>query len=81
VSIRLSNPSTAMRDWFAFILFVQACLAKRTDTKSLLIVHAYSGIDQDILWLAIETKIPELLRCLRAFKDDDQPSAERRNRS
>jgi uncharacterized protein with HEPN domain len=34
-----------------------------------LIVHAYFGIDPDILWLAVETKVPELLRTLRAFKD------------
>jgi len=32
-----------------------------------LIVHAYFGIDPDILWLTVETMIPELLRTLRAF--------------
>ena len=32
-----------------------------------LIVHAYFGIAADILWLAVETKIPELLQTLRAF--------------
>ena len=32
-----------------------------------LIVPASFGIDADILWLAVETKIPELLQTLRAF--------------
>jgi len=40
-----------------------------------LIVHAYFGIDPDILWLTIETKVPELLRALEAFKDEHQASA------
>jgi uncharacterized protein with HEPN domain len=34
------------------------------------IVHAYFDVDDDILWLAVENKIPELLRTLQAFKDD-----------
>ncbi len=37
-----------------------------------LIVHAYFGIDPDILWLTVETKIPELLRTLRASMDEGQ---------
>ncbi|GAC1471242.1 MAG: hypothetical protein NVSMB9_17170 [Isosphaeraceae bacterium] len=35
-------------------------------------VHAYFAIDDEILWNAIETKVPELLRTLQAFKDEDQ---------
>jgi uncharacterized protein with HEPN domain len=38
-----------------------------------LIVHAYFGIAADILWLAVETKIPELLQTLRAFQDENPP--------
>jgi uncharacterized protein with HEPN domain len=36
-----------------------------------LLVHAYFGVDPDILWMAIETKIPELLSALRAFRDKE----------
>ena len=35
------------------------------------LVHAYFGIDPDLLWLAVETKIPELLRALHAFRDEN----------
>jgi uncharacterized protein with HEPN domain len=38
-----------------------------------LIVHAYFGIDPDILWLTVEAKVPELLRTLQAFKVENQP--------
>ena len=37
-----------------------------------LIVHAYFGIDRDILWAAVEAKIPELLRTLQAFRDKSE---------
>jgi len=33
------------------------------------ISHAYYRVDDDIVWNAIETKIPELLQTLRTFKD------------
>ena len=36
------------------------------------ISHVYYRVDNDIVWDAVETKVPELLRTLRAFKDDDQ---------
>jgi uncharacterized protein with HEPN domain len=36
-------------------------------------VHAYFSIDDEILWDAVETKVPELLRTLQAFKDENQP--------
>ncbi len=31
------------------------------------VVHAYFGIDPDIVWLTVETKIPELLSAARTF--------------
>ena len=34
-------------------------------------VHAYFEIDDEILWDVVGTKVPELLRMLRAFKDED----------
>jgi len=40
-----------------------------------LIVHAYFGIDPDILWLTVESKVPELLRALQKFKDELLPGA------
>ena len=36
------------------------------------ISHAYYKVDDDIVWEAIETKVPELLEALRAFKDEDR---------
>ena len=36
-------------------------------------VHAYFAINDMILWDAIETKVPELLRTLQAFTDENQP--------
>ena len=36
-------------------------------------VHAYFAINDEILWDAIESKVPELLRTLQAFKDEHQP--------
>ncbi len=36
-------------------------------------VHSYFAIDDEILWDAIETKVPELLRTLRDFEDREQP--------
>ncbi len=38
-----------------------------------LIVHAYFGIDPDVLRLAVVTKVPELLRALRAFQAENPP--------
>jgi uncharacterized protein with HEPN domain len=35
-------------------------------------VHAYFSINDEILWDAIETNVPDLLRTVRAFKDEDQ---------
>ncbi|APW61885.1 DUF86 domain-containing protein [Paludisphaera borealis] len=37
------------------------------------ISHVYYRVDDDIVWNAIETKIPELLRTLQAFKDEGRP--------
>ena len=36
------------------------------------ISHVYYRVDDDIVWDAVETEVPELLRTLRAFKDEDQ---------
>ncbi len=36
-------------------------------------VHAYFSIDSDILWNVVEFKVPELLRALQNFKDENQP--------
>ena len=36
------------------------------------ISHVYYRVDDDIVWDAVENKIPELLRTLQAFNDDDQ---------
>src|SRR4051812_31103518 len=35
------------------------------------LVHASFAIHEEILWDAIETQVPELLRTLRTFKDED----------
>ena len=40
------------------------------------LAHAYFSINSDSLWDVIETKVPELLRALAAFKEDEEPSAE-----
>jgi uncharacterized protein with HEPN domain len=37
------------------------------------ISHVYYRVDLDIVWDAVENKIPELLRALQAFKDQNQP--------
>lgn len=39
------------------------------------ISHVYYRVDDEIVWNAVETKIPELLRTLRAFKDENPPSS------
>jgi uncharacterized protein with HEPN domain len=36
------------------------------------ISHVYYRVDDDIVWDVVETKVPQLLRTLRAFKDEDQ---------
>ena len=36
------------------------------------LAHVYYRINPDIVWGVIETKIPELLRALRAFKDENK---------
>ncbi|AGA25216.1 HepT-like ribonuclease domain-containing protein [Singulisphaera acidiphila] len=33
--------------------------------------HVYYRVDPDIVWDAVETKVPELLRTLQAFKDEN----------
>ena len=33
------------------------------------LVHVYHRVDPEIVWNAVETEIPELLRTLRAFQD------------
>ncbi|TXH60944.1 MAG: DUF86 domain-containing protein [Thiothrix sp.] len=33
------------------------------------IIHAYIGLDNDILWSIIETNIPQLLQDLNVFKE------------
>ena len=35
------------------------------------IAHAYYRVNDDIVWDAVTTKVPELLRTLQAFKDAD----------
>jgi len=37
------------------------------------ISHVYYRVDDEIVWNAVETEVPELLRALQAFKDEDQP--------
>ncbi len=36
------------------------------------ISHVYYRVDDTIVWDAVETEIPELLRTLQSFKDEDQ---------
>jgi uncharacterized protein with HEPN domain len=36
------------------------------------ISHVYYRVDDDIVWDVVETEVPELLRTLRAFKDQAQ---------
>ena len=38
--------------------------------------HAYFAINDEILWDAIETKVPELLATLQAFKADGDDGSE-----
>ena len=35
-------------------------------------IHASFAISNDIVWDAIETKVPQLLRTLQTFKDENQ---------
>jgi uncharacterized protein with HEPN domain len=35
--------------------------------------HVYFRVDPGIVWDVVETKVPELLRTLRAFQDEKQP--------
>jgi uncharacterized protein with HEPN domain len=35
--------------------------------------HVYYRVDSDIVWDVVETKIPELLRAIQGFQDEDQP--------
>ncbi len=35
--------------------------------------HVYYRVDPDIVWDAVVTKVPELLRTLQAFKEENQP--------
>jgi uncharacterized protein with HEPN domain len=35
------------------------------------LAHVYFSIDNDIVWDVIETKVPELLRAVEAFKNED----------
>jgi uncharacterized protein with HEPN domain len=37
------------------------------------ISHVYYRVDLDIVWDAVENKVPDLLRALQAFKDRNQP--------
>jgi uncharacterized protein with HEPN domain len=34
--------------------------------------HVYYRVDDDIVWDVVETKVPELLRTLKAFKEEKQ---------
>ena len=36
------------------------------------LTHVYDRVDPDIVWTVVETKIPELLRTLRAFQDENK---------
>ncbi len=36
------------------------------------ISHVYYRVDDSIVWDAVETKVPELLRTLQTFKDEHQ---------
>jgi len=35
--------------------------------------HVYFRVDPDIVWDAVENKVPQLLRTVQAFKDENQP--------
>ncbi|MGP0065448.1 MAG: DUF86 domain-containing protein [Isosphaeraceae bacterium] len=35
--------------------------------------HVYYRVDPDIVWEVVTTKVPELLRTLQTFKDENQP--------
>ena len=37
------------------------------------LIHGYLGIDNDTLWSIIQDDVPELLRMLKALKDEVQP--------
>ena len=37
----------------------------------------YDRVDPEIVWDVIENKVPGILRTLQAFKDENQPRAER----
>jgi uncharacterized protein with HEPN domain len=37
------------------------------------ISHVYHGVDPEIVWNVVENEVPELLRTLQAFKDQNQP--------
>lgn len=37
------------------------------------IAHVYYRVDDDIVWDTVESKVPDLLRTLQAFKDQNQP--------
>jgi uncharacterized protein with HEPN domain len=37
------------------------------------ISHVYHQVDPDIVWNAVDREVPELLRTLQAFKDENQP--------
>jgi uncharacterized protein with HEPN domain len=37
------------------------------------ISHVYYRVDDDIVWEVVESKVPELLQTLRAFKDENPP--------
>ena len=37
------------------------------------ISHVYYRVDLDIVWDAVENKVPDLLRALQSFKDKKQP--------
>ena len=36
------------------------------------LTHVYDRVDPDIVWGVVETRIPELLRALRAFQDENK---------
>ena len=36
------------------------------------LAHAYFGLDDEIIWNVIETRLPELERAVRAFNDTDE---------
>ena len=36
------------------------------------LTHVYDRVDPDTVWTVVETKIPELLRTLRAYQDENK---------